>query len=209
MLHLAVNDIDLSQALGVFHSMREELMAGQYLDVLEGALGKSDRARSLKVAEYKSGKYSIERPLHFGAALAGKLDAYSDVYSKFGIPLGVGFQLRDDLLGVFGDEQVTGKPSGDDIREGKRTVLIAIAQERLSQKERSELDSYLNEPTLGAFEIQRAQELIEDSGARRECELLIESCFQDALLALEHESLPVEISEALAAMATLATKRSS
>ena len=209
MLQQSALDLELSQALPVFYSMREELMAGQYLDVLEGALGKSNKARSLKVAEYKSGKYSIERPLHFGAALAGALDDFQEIYSEFGIPLGVAFQLRDDLLGVFGDEKVTGKPSGDDIREGKRTVLIALAQERLSQPQIAQLESFLGGIGLGPADIQTAQKLIEDSGARIECEQIIEEKFQDALAALSHQSLPLEVAKYLATMAQLATKRSS
>ena len=99
-------------AQSVFSDMRDELMAGQYLDVLEGALATTSAERSLKVARFKSGKYSIERPLHFGASLAGRSDFYES-YSKFGLPLGEAFQLRDDVLGVFGDPKTTGKPAGD------------------------------------------------------------------------------------------------
>lgn len=209
LLHSSADEIDLTQALSVFHMMREELMAGQYLDVLEGALGKSDTSRSFKIAEFKSGKYSIERPLQFGAALAGKLAEFRNVYSRFGIPLGVAFQLRDDLLGVFGDEKITGKPSGDDIREGKRTVLVAIAQDRLAPAEQAELESLLGNPALTQSEISRAQHLITASGAASECELLIETRFQDAIAALNHESLPLEVTKSLVAMAQMATKRSS
>ena len=78
-------------------------MAGQYLDVLEGALGTSSVERSRKVARYKSGKYSIERPLLFGASLAGA-ERLNQTYSSFGLPLGEAFQLRDDVLGIFGDQ---------------------------------------------------------------------------------------------------------
>ncbi|MFM2175529.1 MAG: hypothetical protein RLZZ527_605 [Actinomycetota bacterium] len=209
LLHSSADEIDLTQALSVFHKMREELMAGQYLDVLEGALGKSETSRSFKIAEFKSGKYSIERPLQFGAALAGKLADFHNVYSRFGIPLGVAFQLRDDLLGVFGDEKITGKPSGDDIREGKRTVLVAIAQDRLAPAEQAELESLLGNPALTRSEISRAQHLITASGAASECELLIETRFQDAIAALNHESLPLEVTKSLVAMAQMATKRSS
>ena len=108
--------------------MRTELMAGQYLDLLEQArgdrLGRAARCASLR---YKTAKYTVERPLHLGAALAGGgRGPARRVYSAYGLPLGEAFQLRDDVLGVFGDPAETGKPAGDDLREGKRTVLVAL-----------------------------------------------------------------------------------
>ena len=114
-----VTSQSLIRALPLYDEMRVELMAGQYLDIYEQALASESIERSIKVARYKSGKYSIERPLHFGASLA--TGANFSAYSGYGIPLGEAFQLRDDLLGVFGDPAQTGKPAGDDLREGKRT----------------------------------------------------------------------------------------
>ena len=107
LVESGISGDEFLQVQSVFADMRDELMAGQYLDVLEGALATTSIDRSLKVARYKSGKYSIERPLHFGAALSGKKELMS-AYSSFGLPLGEAFQLRDDLLGVFGDPEVTG-----------------------------------------------------------------------------------------------------
>jgi geranylgeranyl diphosphate synthase type I len=106
-------------------------MAGQYLDVLEENAAplrsKSEAvARANKVMLYKTAKYSLEAPLLIGAALGGAHESELRGLSNFGIPLGLAFQLRDDILGVFGDPQVTGKPAGDDLREGKRTVLIGL-----------------------------------------------------------------------------------
>jgi geranylgeranyl diphosphate synthase type I len=125
----------LPQVLAVHDEMRVELMAGQYLDVYEQALASQSVERALKVARFKSGKYTIERPLHFGAAIAGSHPSLEKLYSDYGIPLGEAFQLRDDLLGFFGDSAETGKPSGDDLREGKRTVLMAIANENADKTE--------------------------------------------------------------------------
>ena len=103
-------------------------MAGQYLDLLEQARGGGSVERALRVARYKSAKYTIERPLHLGAAAGRRRPAPSSRRCRaYGIPLGEAFQLRDDVLGVFGDPAETGKPAGDDLREGKRTVLVAIA----------------------------------------------------------------------------------
>ena len=130
MLHNSgISSQDLIRALPIYDEMRVELMAGQYLDVYEQSLGTQSIERSLKVARYKSGKYTIERPLHFGGALAGASSELMQAYSNYGLPLGEAFQLRDDLLGVFGDPSETGKPAGDDLREGKRTALLAVAEE--------------------------------------------------------------------------------
>ena len=117
----------------LFDLMKVELMAGQYLDVLEQTM-KSERVeRALKVATYKSGKYSVERPIHFGSLLGSGANLES--YTEFGIPLGQAFQLRDDLLGVFGDSAPTGKPAGDDLREGKATLPLILAMQRGSAEQ--------------------------------------------------------------------------
>ena len=112
-----------------FNRMRTEVTAGQYLDILEERAWLTQPEdelldRAMRVIVYKSAKYSIQAPLVIGAALAGGSDDQLDSLRAFGLPLGIAFQLRDDVLGVFGDALVTGKPSGDDLREGKRTVLI-------------------------------------------------------------------------------------
>ena len=117
----------LIEGHAVYDEMRTELMGGQYLDLLEQARGGGSVERALRVARYKSAKYTIEKPLHLGAVLAGADPELLGDYSAFGLPLGEAFQLRDDVLGVFGDPAVTGKPAGDDLREGKRTVLVARA----------------------------------------------------------------------------------
>ena len=204
-----VTDLESKRANPVFFEMRAELMAGQYLDVLEGALGKSDSERSLKIARYKSGRYSIERPLRFGAALAGASDSLQAALSDFGLPLGEAFQLRDDILGVFGDSELTGKPSGDDIREGKRTVLIAMTAERSSPDDRAKIDRSLGDPTLSASQVAEIQRLIEDSGALSECEGLIERLLDQSLKSLEHPEMNVEIAKSLREMAVAATRRKS
>ena len=113
----------------VWDELRIELMMGQYLDVVGARRGGLPVERALLVARYKSGAYTVERPLHLGAALAGADADLVEAFSAFGRPLGEAFQLRDDLLGVFGDEAATGKPVGDDLREGKPTVLLALATE--------------------------------------------------------------------------------
>ena len=141
--------------------------------------------RALRVIVFKSAKYSVQAPLVIGAALAGAGAAQLDALRAFGLPLGTAYQLRDDLLGVFGDASVTGKPSGDDLTEGKRTVLIALARERLHDSERALLDEQLGDPTLGTGEIHALQHLIAGSGAVERVESLIEAQVSEAVAALQ------------------------
>jgi geranylgeranyl diphosphate synthase type I len=210
MIHESgIPESQLRRATPIFHEMRAELMAGQYLDVLEGAIGKSNLDRSRKIARYKSGRYSIERPLRFGAALAGASQSLQESLSEYGLPLGEAFQLRDDILGVFGNTEVTGKPSGDDIREGKRTVLIALTAERTSLEGRAKIESSLGNLNLDPSQVAEIQRLIEDSGALSECEELIEVLLGQALSALEHPEMNSEIAKSLREMAIAATRRKS
>ena len=194
-------------AQDVFADMRDELMAGQYLDVLEGALATTSVERSLKVARFKSGKYSIERPLHFGAALAGHPEL-NKAFSDFGLPLGEAFQLRDDVLGVFGDPKLTGKPAGDDIREGKRTVLIAVTLENCSPTQREKVVAALGNNQLSEQQISEVQELITESGALAEVEKLITDLTDQAILALRQSQVEGKIVKVLEEMAMIATQRS-
>ena len=168
----------------VYDRMRVELMAGQYLDLLEQGRGTASVERSLRVARYKSAKYTVEGPLHLGGVLAGATPELLDAYSAYGIPLGEAFQLRDDVLGVFGDPAVTGKPAGDDLREGKRTVLVARALERGSPAEQSLVSRHLGDPHLGPDEIEQLREVIRDTGALGFVEDLISTLVDDANAAL-------------------------
>ncbi|MEY3168774.1 MAG: hypothetical protein RL421_17 [Actinomycetota bacterium] len=191
----------------IFCEMRDELMAGQYLDVLEGALGTSSVERSRKVARYKSGKYSIERPLLFGASLAGA-ERLNQTYSSFGLPLGEAFQLRDDVLGIFGDPSVTGKPAGDDLREGKRTVLAAMAMEHTDAAGKALLDRSLGNPDLSEKDVAALQEIIISSGALEQVEKLITELTTSAISALRDPQLDGKIAKVLEEMAIIATQRS-
>src|SRR5215218_3986702 len=158
----------LDRGREVFDLMRTQLMGGQYLDVLEQVLsegaggGTTERAR--RVIRFKSAKYSIEHPLLLGGALAGASRDLMASYSAFGLPLGEAFQFRDDVLGVFDDPAQTGKPAGDDLREGKRTYLIAAAFAGLGENERQELDAGLGDQGLDDTGVERLRGLIRDSG---------------------------------------------
>ncbi|MGO4256325.1 polyprenyl synthetase family protein [Marmoricola sp. RAF53] len=193
-------------ALGYFDQTRSEVVTGQFLDVSAQARGTSDVDLAMTVVRYKSAKYSIERPLHIGAALAGADRATVEQLTRFGLPLGEAFQLRDDLLGVFGDPEVTGKPAGDDLTEGKRTVLIAMALETLDGADRDRLDSSLGRP-LTADEVADLRRLIDGSGAHARVEELITSLTDRALAALDAADIREEAREVLRQLAAAATQR--
>jgi geranylgeranyl diphosphate synthase type I len=177
--------------------MRVEVMAGQYLDVLEENAATTRPVsegvgRAEKVILYKTAKYSIEAPLRIGAAFAGADQATLGAFTQFGIPLGIAFQLRDDILGVFGDPSITGKPAGDDLREGKRTVLVALTLEALTEKSPSMAASFeelLTSRELDAQQIAFMQKLIQDSGALEKTERMIVELADRSLDSLDASSL--------------------
>jgi geranylgeranyl diphosphate synthase type I len=202
-----VDSVSLLRSLNVLDEMRVEIMAGQYLDVLEQALASQSVERSLRVARLKSAKYTVERPLHFGAALANAPGNIYDSYSGYGMPLGEAFQLRDDLLGVFGDPEETGKPAGDDLREGKRTVLIAASLERADGTQAAFIEQHLGRATLGVDDVLRMREIITDTGAVRVVEDMIENGLARALVALENSEIEMAAREQLVELAQAATQR--
>jgi geranylgeranyl diphosphate synthase, type I len=193
-------------ALTFFDTTRSEVIAGQFLDVSLQARGESDVEQSMRVLRYKSAKYSIERPLHVGAALAGADGATLQALGAFGLPLGEAFQLRDDLLGVFGDPDVTGKPAGDDLTEGKRTVLVALALESAPPAEGKRLDAALGTP-LSAPEVAELRGIIERSGAHAEVERRIDLLTGQSLAALDAASVTADARQVLRDLAAAATQR--
>ena len=187
--------------------MRTELMAGQYLDLLEQARGGGSVDRALTVVRYKSAKYTIERPLHLGAALAGDDPAVLAAYSGYGLPLGEAFQLRDDILGVFGDPAETGKPAGDDLREGKRTVLVALAVERSTPTQASVIRRYLGDPGLDAAGVEALRAIIAETGALDHTEGLIADLLDRSLAAIDTPAVTAEARDVLTGLAYAATNR--
>lgn len=199
-------------ARAIFNRMRTEVMAGQYLDLLEEAVG-PDRdpaeaaERALSIVRFKSAKYSTEHPLCIGGALAGASPELLAGYSSFALPLGEAFQLRDDLLGVYGDPAITGKPSGDDLREGKRTVLIARALQGGSPDQKATLNAGLGSSGMSQQEVLLLQDIIDHTGAREEVESLIAERSARSLNALEALPLDRVTRDALAALAEAAVTR--
>ena len=192
--------------------MRRDVTIGQFLDIAEESAFRTEdddrhADRALRVASYKSARYSVQQPLAIGAALAGADAAQLRALAAFGHPLGMAFQLRDDVLGVFGDEAQTGKPSGDDLREGKRTVLIAFTRERLDASARRLVDELVGDPLLDESQIASLQRTILDTGALDRVEALIADYAQEAERALSGAHLGSAALVALRDLARAATVR--
>ncbi len=186
--------------LAVWDELRIELNVGQYLDLLGTARADVDPEAARRVARYKSGKYTIERPLHVGAALAGRLPELQAVLSAYGDPLGEAFQLRDDLLGAFGDSSVTGKPVGDDLREGKPTPLLASAAARATEAQ-SRVLAAVGQPELDEDGVARIQQVLTDTGAVRVVERSIDDLTAEALDAIKAAPIEPEARDALVELA--------
>jgi geranylgeranyl diphosphate synthase type I len=197
-----------------FALMRTEVTVGQYLDMLEEASWRVRPETELlprahRVIVYKSAKYSVEAPLAIGASLAEASLAQMAALSAFGLPLGVAFQLRDDLLGVFGDPGVTGKPAGDDLREGKRTVLVTLARQKLPASAARLFDELLGDDALDEQQIAVLQTAVRDSGAVEQVERIIAHNVGAARAALVDAPLARSARDELAALADTVTARES
>jgi geranylgeranyl diphosphate synthase type I len=201
-----VQEHRLRHALSTFDLTRSEVIAGQFLDVSVQARGDADIGQAMRVLRYKSAKYSVERPLLLGAALAGGSAEHAAALSAYGLPLGEAFQLRDDLLGVYGDPVVTGKPAGDDLSEGKRTVLVALALAGATRADAARLDEALGKP-LSAEQVDELRDVIERSGAHAEVERRIEELTARSLAALDESDLADDARKALRDLAVAATQR--
>ncbi|MFB6977123.1 polyprenyl synthetase family protein [Streptomyces scopuliridis] len=197
----------LAQVLPLVADMRSEVMYGQLLDLQTTGRLTGDAETALHVIRYKTAKYTVERPLQIGAALAGATPAVLDACSAFGIPLGEAFQLRDDLLGVFGDPVATGKPILDDLREGKATVLMALAVQRASPAERRTLRGIVGRSDLNEDQAARVRTILDSTGARQTVEEMISARRDAALTALDEAPFPEEATGQLRRIALAATER--
>ncbi|MDO5735172.1 MAG: polyprenyl synthetase family protein [Propionibacteriaceae bacterium] len=194
-------------------TMRTEVVCGQYLDVGAsfGVTAASDLAEELAVArrilEYKTARYSVMRPLQLGAALGGGDTALESALAEAGSLIGRAFQMRDDVLGVFGDPSVTGKPASDDLREGKRTVLVLTALALADDAERATLESVLGKNGLTDDQLHDGRSIIETTGARAEAERLITSDTARAVEVLTEAPMTKEGRAALIRLAELSAQR--
>lgn len=164
--------------------------------------------RAQRVVIYKSAKYSIEAPLVIGAALGGASIQQLTSLREIGLPLGIAFQLRDDLLGVFGDPAVTGKPAGDDLREGKRTVLIALAQQELPATAIRLMDELLGDESLDDNQIATLQATLTNTGAVDKLEAIIDEQVALARSVIAQAGFNQDATTGLLNLAELVSQRS-
>ena len=223
MLHSAgLEQSALERALPIVEAMRTEVTCGQYLDMVAQAHPLRQRAPAIgslrptielalddasRVVEYKAARYTVQRPCQIGAALGNGDDELYFALGAYGSPLGRAFQFRDDLLGVFGDPQITGKPAGDDLREGKRTVLVAHAYAHAGDAGQKLLLQRLGDPALDDTGISGLQEVIIESGARDAVEGMINENHERALKALHDTEITDEGRAGLTALAEAAVRR--
>jgi geranylgeranyl diphosphate synthase type I len=211
--HSGVEPAAIARARPTFDLMRTQLMGGQYLDVLEQVLpesmggGTAERAR--RVIVYKSAKYSVEHPLLVGGLLAGASEELLAAYSAYALPLGEAFQLRDDVLGVFGDPSETGKPAGDDLREGKRTVLVAETLARADSGQAAVLREALGRSDLDPARLAAARDVMTATGALDHVEQLITTLAHQARQALTATEVAEPARAVLLDLVDAATARAS
>jgi geranylgeranyl diphosphate synthase type I len=190
-------------ALAFLDLCKTEVVAGQFLDVMGQTRATVSVDDAMRIIRFKSAKYTVERPLHMGATLAGAGPAMIEALTEVALPLGEAFQLRDDVLGVFGDPAVTGKPAGDDLREGKRTVLVARAHELADAAGRELLTD-----RLGTAEgVGPLTDLIASCGALDAVEADISRLEAEADAAIDR--LGADARRVLGPLALTATRRSS
>ncbi|MFG2499352.1 polyprenyl synthetase family protein [Streptomyces sp. NPDC048441] len=187
--------------------MRTELMLGQYLDLHATGELTDDVEAALTVNRYKTAKYTVERPLQIGAALAGADTETLTACTAFALPLGEAFQLRDDLLGVYGDVRDTGKSRLDDLRAGKNTVLVALALRTSDAAQSARLRELLGDPDLDESGAEEIRAVFASTGARDAVELMIGDRYQQALQALADSPFRSDAITALKHLATVATRR--
>ena len=194
----------------VWADIRTEVLGGQYLDIVAEAGGANSTTSPMTVATFKTACYTVSRPLQLGVAAAADRPDVHAVFSQFGTDLGVAFQLRDDVLGVFGDPKVTGKPSGDDLRSGKRTVLLAEAVELADKSDplaASLLRRSIGEPLTDA-QVEELRDIIESVGALTAAEQRIAALTQRALATLAAAPINAGAKAGLSELARTATDRS-
>ncbi|APU16949.1 geranylgeranyl pyrophosphate synthase [Actinoalloteichus sp. GBA129-24] len=200
-----------TRAAEPWQAMRTEMLAGQYLDMLAQVRGDEDPETALRVNRLKSAAYTVERPLHLGAAIADAPAAVVAGLRGFGTAIGVAFQLRDDQLGVFGDPAVTGKPAGDDLREGKRTLLLSIgmrrAAERVNDSASAILRAAVGNAELDEDGVSAARAVLIDLGAVAEVEKEIDRLTEQALTELAATPIVSDAREGLTRLAASATRR--
>ncbi|MGW6564857.1 polyprenyl synthetase family protein [Streptomyces sp. NPDC054975] len=196
----------LSRARPLWGVLARELVAGECLEILRTG-ARPDPHASLKVIRYKTAKYTVEHPLHIGGALAGASPGLRAAFSDYGLPLGEAFQLRDDLLGLFGDPERTGKANADDLTAHRPTALLAHTWQHATADERRVLEQTLGQRELDEDGVLRVREIMYRTGAPARIEDMITERIHVATAVLDDTALPLEAARTLADLARMATVR--
>jgi geranylgeranyl diphosphate synthase, type I len=207
MRESGVGSAALARAWPRYDAMRSELAIGQLADLANDASRIPPLTAVLDIARRKSGNYTVRRPLELGAAMAGCDDAVLRVLGEYGAVIGEAFQIRDDILGIFGEPAVTGKPAGEDIREHKATTVVALAQQLADPAQKAWLRELWQNSVIDADSVELVQELITITGARRRAEQMITDRVEHARRLLAEGDLEPNVSAALHRMALLCTNR--
>ncbi|MEV4426169.1 polyprenyl synthetase family protein [Streptomyces sp. R-07] len=198
----------LGRARPFWAALARDLVAGECLEILHTGAA-PDTTASLKVIRYKTAKYTVEQPLLIGGALAGAGERLRAGYSAYGLPLGEAFQLRDDLLGLFGDPETTGKAAADDVQGHRPTALLAETWRLADDEERGRLRELLGRRDLDGDALEAVRELMRRLKAPDRIETMITTRVEEALGALDELNLPARPAAALTALAHSAAVRRS
>ena len=192
----------------IWHDLRMEMNIGQYLDVLGSARRTRDVHEAELICRMKSAKYTVERPLHLGAVVADaqRGDALMPMFSTYGLAVGAAFQMRDDMLGAFGDSSITGKSVGGDFLEGKPTPMLARAYALASASQLKILYT-IGTPGMSHDDVSAVQEVVSATGAVAEMESLIVSLRDEAVASLDKKLIQGTAHEALLELADAVTQR--
>jgi geranylgeranyl diphosphate synthase, type I len=196
----------LRRAQPLWSALATALVAGECLEILRTG-SRPSTADAFEVIRYKTAKYTVEHPLHIGATLGGAAQRLLDVFTEYGIPLGEAFQLRDDLLGVFGDPGRTGKSNLDDLRGRKPTVLLSVTLSAAEGRDRKEIERVLNGCGMDADDLLTIQAIMVRTGARQRIESMIADRAVQAAAAIEQARLPPAAASALGHLASALTTR--
>ncbi|MFJ1596161.1 polyprenyl synthetase family protein [Streptomyces sp. NPDC088261] len=208
LLHGAgLTPAQLAAVLPVANQLRADTVFGEYLDISHAGQPPADTGPALTITRYKTAKYTVEGPLLLGAALAAADSTVRSTLSAYGLPVGEAFQLRDDLLGVFGNPDDTGKPDLDDLRKGKATVLMALALGRADAGQLRTLRRHVGNPYLNHDDAGHVRTVLIDTGARAALEEMIAQRRQTALTTLDTAALPLHIKAVLRSLAFTTTSR--
>ncbi len=190
-----------------YDAMRTELAVGQFADLINDAGEFPTLDKVLDVSRRKSGNYTVRRPLEMGAAMAGCGDHLLTMLARYGDAIGEAFQMRDDVLGIFGSPAVTGKPSSSDLAEHKATSVVVAAYHLADPTLRRELRALMTADRLDAGDIRRWRDLIAATGAVEWIERLIDARLTRALNLIDDADVRPAVRAALAGMATACTAR--